>query len=558
MTKKRNIGTVAALGGLTAAVALITALPSARADELGDLRANQELLQRRIDQLAQVPPPGAPPGGPGGSGGPVMAGSFPRSFVIPGTEVSLRIGGQATGSLLWYLKGAVPSGALNGQGGYNETYLDGYGGTGNLPSIPLNTHTFGIGTLVGSTAAPAGFAHSRSSEWDFSGKQSRIFLDARTPSPYGEVKAYVEFDFSASNTNTILNNNQGSVNGYIPRMRQGYATLGGLLMGQTQGTFTDNDSEPELLDQGGQTGTPFVARTPQVRYTYPLPYGMSVAVAAENPSPNFAGPFGTFFTDTNQIPTSAACTALTTPTVTGTTGIGTIGGTPFSTNITNACLGNAAFFNPSQDLAPNFVARWRIEQPWGHIQVGAQTILYTLNDGMFLNKQYLGYGGSLSGNFFTWGKDNLTWGVAGGDGIGDGIANNIGVATNFGGRLGGQAVNATDSRSNFSLNRPLYDAAVLATTIVSWSGRVGYQHWWTPELRSTVDFSVNHNDIPALVQASGRAANNKELALAHVNLIWSPVAFVDLGVEGAWGHREVVNNQKGDAWTMQTSLKFRF
>ena len=69
MSKKRNIGTVAALGGLTAAVALITALPSARADELGDLRANQELLQRRIDQLAQVPPP-APPGGPGG---PVMA-----------------------------------------------------------------------------------------------------------------------------------------------------------------------------------------------------------------------------------------------------------------------------------------------------------------------------------------------------------------------------------------------------------------------------------------------------------------------------------------------------
>ncbi len=97
MTNKRNIGTVAALGGLTAAVALITALPSARADELGDLRANQELLQRRIDQLAQVPPPGAPPGGPGG---PVMAGSFPRSFVVPGTEVSLRVGGQGVGTVV--------------------------------------------------------------------------------------------------------------------------------------------------------------------------------------------------------------------------------------------------------------------------------------------------------------------------------------------------------------------------------------------------------------------------------------------------------------------------
>src|SRR5947207_6402247 len=140
MTNKRNIGTVAALGGLTAAVALITALPSARADELGDLRANQELLQRRIDQLAQVPP--HPPGGPAGPGGPVMTGSFPRSFVIPGTEVSLRVGGQASGAVTWYLKGSAAGGALNGQGGFNETYVDGQGGTGNLPNTPLNPHTF--------------------------------------------------------------------------------------------------------------------------------------------------------------------------------------------------------------------------------------------------------------------------------------------------------------------------------------------------------------------------------------------------------------------------------
>ena len=549
MSRRRGVGIVPAIGWSLPVFVLATGLSTARADELGDLRANQELLQRRIDQLAQVPPPAPPPGGPGG---PVLAGSFPRSFVIPGTEVSLRVGGQGVGSVVWYLKGNAVGGALGGQGSYNETYNDGQGGTGNLPGIPLNNHTFS------NSPAPVGFAHSRSSSWHFSGKQSRVFLDARTPSPYGEVKAYIEFDFAASNTNTILNNNQGSVNGYIPRFRQGYATIGGLLAGQTQGTFTDNDSDPELLDFGGTTASLFVSRTPQVRYTYPLPYGMSVAVAAENPSPNFAGPFGTFFTDTNQIPNIAACTALTTPTVTGTTGIGTIGGTPFSTNITNACLGNAAFFNPSQDLAPNFVARWRIEQPWGHIQVGAQTILYTLNDGMFLNKQLLGYGGAISGNFFTWGKDNLTWSVGGGDGLGDGISNNIGVATNFGGALGGQAVTAVDSRSFFTTNRALYDSFVRASTIISWGGKVGYQHWWTPTLRSSIDFSINHNDVPAFIGAAGRAAVNKELSLSHLNLIWSPVAFVDLGIEGAWGHRQVVSNLKGDAYTLQSSLKFRF
>ncbi|HVI05674.1 MAG TPA: DcaP family trimeric outer membrane transporter [Sphingomicrobium sp.] len=529
----------------------VSGLSSSRADELSDLRANQELLHRRIDQLAQVPPP--PPAV--GPGGPVMAGSFPRSFVIPGTEVSLRVGGQGVGSVLWYLKGAAAGGALNGNGGQpNEIFTDGQGGTGNLASIPLNTHTFSTGPN-----APAGFAHSRSSAWEFSGKQTRVFLDARTPSPYGEVKAYVEFDFGASNTSTILNNNQGSTNGYIPRFRQGYATLGGLLMGQTTGTFVDNDSSPELLDFGGETGINFVARTPQARYTYPLPYGMSVAVAAENPDPKIAGPFGQYLTDTNQIPTESACAALTTPSITSTaTGSASIGGTTAANNITNACLGNAAFFNASRNATPTFVGRWRIEQPWGHIQAGVTALTYELNDGMFLNKSYIGYGGALTGNFFTWGKDNLTWGVAGGDGIGNQIANNIGVATNFGGALAGQGFNAADSRSFFTTNRRLYDANVLATTIVSYSARVGYQHWWTPNLRSTIAFAMNHNDIPALVQASGRAANNKELNIAHANLVWSPVAFVDLGVEGAWGHRVVVSNLKGDAWTLQTSTKFRF
>ncbi|HKM70536.1 MAG TPA: hypothetical protein VJX94_10855, partial [Stellaceae bacterium] len=148
MTTKRNINSAAATGGLIAAIALLTGFPAARADELADLRANQELLQQRIDQLSQAPP-GAVPGPyvpgfgpetqakPGGV--PVVGGSFPRSFLIPGTDTSLRIGGFANASVLWYLKGAAPAGQLDGQGGNpNTTFTDGQGGTGNLASIPLN------------------------------------------------------------------------------------------------------------------------------------------------------------------------------------------------------------------------------------------------------------------------------------------------------------------------------------------------------------------------------------------------------------------------------------
>src|ERR1700716_2707223 len=335
MSRRRGAGFVPAIGWSLPVFALATGLSVASADELADLRANQELLQRRVDQLAQVPPP--PPGG--GPGGPVLAGSFPRSFVIPGTEVSLRVGGQGVGSMVWYMKGSAVGGGLGGQGGFNETFVDGQGGTGNLPSIPLNTHTFS------NTAAPVGFAHSRSSEWDFSGKQSRFYFDARTPSPYGEVKAYIEMDFAASNTNTILNNNNGVTNGYIPRFRQGYAAMGGLLIGQTQGTFVDNDADPELLDFGGTTGSTGRSRLPQIRYTYPLPYGMSIAVAAENPDADFSGPFGNYNTDTNGNPTAANCAALI-PTVTSTAA--------GATDIRNLCSGSAAFFDAAQNLAPDF------------------------------------------------------------------------------------------------------------------------------------------------------------------------------------------------------------
>src|SRR5438034_9221300 len=123
MTRMRNIGSVAAIGGLSAAIALLTGLTAASADELADLRANQELLQKRIDQLSQAPPPAPGPFVPGfgpetrPTAAPVSTGSFPRSFLIPGTDTSLRIGGIAWTDVVWYLHGARAGPALNNQGG---------------------------------------------------------------------------------------------------------------------------------------------------------------------------------------------------------------------------------------------------------------------------------------------------------------------------------------------------------------------------------------------------------------------------------------------------------
>ena len=59
MGRKRNIRRVARIGGLCVPQSRCwLVIPRRGADELADLRANQELLQKRIDQLSQAPPPG--------------------------------------------------------------------------------------------------------------------------------------------------------------------------------------------------------------------------------------------------------------------------------------------------------------------------------------------------------------------------------------------------------------------------------------------------------------------------------------------------------------------
>src|SRR5437764_13920546 len=139
MIGKRNIGGAVAIGAVSAAVALLTGLPAASADELADLRANQELLQRRIEQLAQAAQ--GRPGVPGAYGAEAhpgemaIQGSFPRSFLIPGTDTSIRVGGFIDETLDYYFKGGQPNG--------NQTTTIGL--TGQLASAPLNTHA---GTTV--------------------------------------------------------------------------------------------------------------------------------------------------------------------------------------------------------------------------------------------------------------------------------------------------------------------------------------------------------------------------------------------------------------------------
>jgi hypothetical protein len=551
MTNRWNLCNVAAIGAPIAAFVLLAGSSAAPADELADLRANQELLQKRIDQLSQAPPPGAPgPYVPGFGAetrpvnAPVTTGSFPRSFLIPGTDTSLRVGGYANGFFQYVMHGASPAAQLNSQGGnINQTYFDGLGGTGNLPNIPLNNS----------------IAHARSGQFNISGRNSRLLFDARTPTAWGEAKAYIEIDFSFNNTNVVYNNNNGTSSSAITRFRKGYATLGGLLAGQETGIMHDPDADPELVDQGGMATSAGRARQAQIRYTYQGPYGAVFNFGIENPVPRLNGAFGQTDMDSEQIPGITACS------VTGS------GGTLTAlTPSTNACLGSGAFFSPLKATYPEGVATARINTPSGHLQIGGVIRTDPLNDGQYFDKTYVGFAGTISGDVHPFsgtpgplGKDDLGFGFCGGIQTGNQCANGMGVNTNFGAPLNVPGFGLVNPLTNVGWNttnsptRKAYDAVVSTSSPNTFGGWIWYQHWWTENLRSTLEISGLWNAVNTTIPGILNT-NNKELAISHANLYWSPVAFIDIGGEYGWGHRVVLGNFKGDAYSIEGLMRVRF
>src|SRR5947208_1947262 len=83
----------------------------------------------------------------------------------------------------------------------------------------------------------------------------------------GPVLAYLEFDFNNSNNNVLVSGPGTVVPNYTARLRQAYAAFDAFLLGHATGTFTDNDSDIELIDDGGQVGSAGRSRNAQLRYS---------------------------------------------------------------------------------------------------------------------------------------------------------------------------------------------------------------------------------------------------------------------------------------------------
>jgi porin-like protein/outer membrane DcaP-like protein len=548
--------------------AALTIAPfTARSDELSDLQQKNELLQQRLDQLAQAIPgaggfytQGAPPAPTAGAG--LVGGSFPRSFLIPGTDTSLRVGGEVRENLLYFFNGGNP----NTSGGTSNVLNN-----GALNSTPYNFHN----TVVGGVVVPtSNSVRSRSSSIFYqTPEQTKLSTETRTPTAFGEVRTFVEFDFGSQNnflpggTNPLT-----STNSLRQRLRYAYGTLGGFLAGQANSNFSDPDADPPQLEFGGQVGNPGVTRIPQVRYTVPLQsYGFlgALSFSAEAPETDAVISGTQIDSDTGANATTAITASTTTCTSTAVTALGT---TP---TITCNIGGNLPTFNPTKSPAPDLTAAWYIPQPWGHLDMSLvfrPTLQF--KDGLFVDKTMVGYGGHIGGDvkpgWFGWAKDGFTFHMLGGENIGRYLGGN---STMF------------SIVSNYPATQVTTLAGAQAVQVKSsfaFGANASYTHWWTDNIRSYVGGGIQHHDIPvnlrtvtatgstgvspicsggisaAALTGAGGCGLNKELVSANVGTIWSPVAFVDFGLEYSYGHRQAVSNVKGDVSALTSRFTFRF
>lgn len=501
----RRLAAAAAIGSYSTLSLLVFSEPL-HADELSDLRAQIKAMraasiaiEKRLAKLekekaakpvllpVKAPPPPISPGGDPRAQG-LVTSSYPGFIDVPGTNTSIKLGGFVKADAVYDIRGG------------------GIGGVGSdFREIPL------AGTSVA----------NRAGDFQFTARQTQIDFYSITPTNYGDVKTFVNFDFYAMPGGPLgVAGNGYEGNNYTPRLLQAFATVGhafggSILVGEAFSTFMDLDSYGETLDLNGPVGVAY-AKQPQLRYTRALGQGNTLYASIEAPFGEFEG--------IDQRP------------------------------VYN--LGGAVSAN-EMDPFPDFVAKFTHDDTWGHFAISGVARYIKVNTGA--NESVLG--GTVpnidlgSGNSTGAGIVNRVAGDVPGRLAGGAL---VGVVLKTGGldtvnaqMLGGPGIGrylyGEDDSHQSTAALVNFDSLGVAHDIrptTAFGAQVAYQHYWTTTVRSDFVAGYAHyfDEFP-----DNPTASLRDIASAHANLIYSPISGVDLGVEFMYGFNRVLEAPVGAA-----------
>ncbi|HEV2549758.1 MAG TPA: DcaP family trimeric outer membrane transporter [Stellaceae bacterium] len=438
------------------------------------------------------------------------SGSFPNSFLIPGTNTSLRVGGFVKLDVWYDFSVHSDTGTAGGTTGMN---------TGGLS---LDNNVPGVAASQG---------HSFHGRMSWSAAESRFNFESRTPTAWGEVKTFLELDLeqpAGFNNSAGVHGNSDSI---APRLRQAYGTFGPWLFGQTFPLFSDGIASPETLDFAGSGALAGPLRIPEIRYTFDAGNGITLAAALDDESITFVngitGGAGTSFSPCSGAADPASCVTA-----------------------QNFATGSFSAPQTAGYKWPALIGNATLSQAWGHVSLrGLVRDLYyhgpsTVILGHDANIQRFGWGAGFSGDFHlpTGLKDAILWQANGGRGIGRFI-NNEG-----------------DSPGDFVI-----DPNGTPHLIDQYDATLGVIHYWTDQLRSNADGWFHYIAWPhgggifvAETPGSVFGGQNRIIYGSHANLLWSPIPAVDIGAEYIFLERKVEDGRQGIAHRLQFSTKFRF
>ena len=189
-------------------------------------------------------------------------------------------------------------------------------------------------------------------------RQTRLRFDSLTATKMGGLKTRIETDFYGG--------------GNALRLRHAYASLGGVLAGQTWTTLMDENTYADTIDFEGPVGV-IATRRPQVRYSQAMGKNLTMQVALEDPNAP------TILTDNPKRGESGEPDFLT---------------------------------KSSQERLPNLVAALRLKTSWGAINVSGLLgqVLYesgAVEESVTISALHLGANIGLGKDTRLWGTFNV-------------------------------------------------------------------------------------------------------------------------------------------------------
>lgn len=470
---KRNLNYTAALA-TTAAVALLAGAAHAQLNSTNMTQGSEGRTGVAYCTTTMtspthndcVMPTASAPGG----------GSFPGSFLVPGTNTSFSVHG--------FIRFDIVHDFGPHQG------VNSYGWTGT----PIEGPGVSYSTLQ---------QHAANGGTEMQAITTRPNIETRTPTAYGELKTYIEFDFNQTSATQLAGNNA------LLRLRQAYGTLGPWLIGQTLSEFGDpqaySDTANGVQDVGVLNTTN--VRRPQFRYTWLAGNGLTVAGSVEQP------------TYVGDVAASSAST-------TAPEALATLGDNQSNTGGYNNW--------------PAFVQAGQWSQPWGHLKLAVgeeinEVRTAAATPATSIHTQNGGYALTLTGHLNTWGKDALR----------GGFVYDNGAAT-----FSSEMTTGSELYNTTSGDR---------TAVKEWAGYANYEHFFNGQWRANASGGyAKLSGNPGFTSNTTLVSMNRRLWNVNANVIYSPVPQTDFIFEWQRVYRKTFSGADGTDNRIDAQFNFYF